>query len=306
MKNILKIILCMLILVSFYCNKDDFTPVDKFESNVIVHAVLDLRKNIQFVKIQQSFYNLTSNQNEKILKNLNAKLIESSGKFYLLRDTIINGLSDYSVLYNKDIVLKPGGYTLIINSDNFPTVWGTVNIPQEQQIGISYHTDRIGIDLLPNLATKGFTYRFYIHYTINQGGTLVNGTDEIPYQINDATDESSIIYFRGFVQKKGFYSHDSISVLNKCLKYALKKIEKKANSQTFTYDSCSVVIDNLDWNLFDYLQSINGFNDPYSIRLDVTAFSNIIGGYGVFGAIRSDTMNIPHFNILAPTRSRTK
>ena len=45
----------------------------------------------------------------------------------------------------------------------------------------------------------------------------------------------------------------------------------------------------LDWNLTYYMQSVKGYDDPYTVRLDKPDWTNIVNGYGVFGAIRLDS-----------------
>jgi hypothetical protein len=57
----------------------------------------------------------------------------------------------------------------------------------------------------------------------------------------------------------------------------------------------------IDDNLYNYLSTVNGFNDPISVRLDIPNYTNIQNGHGIFGAIIKDslTQNIPNVVVKA-------
>ena len=48
----------------------------------------------------------------------------------------------------------------------------------------------------------------------------------------------------------------------------------------------------LDDNLYNYYLLVQGFNDPYSVRLDRPFFSNVTDGYGIFGSITADSNQV--------------
>ena len=49
-------------------------------------------------------------------------------------------------------------------------------------------------------------------------------------------------------------------------------------------------------NVYNYYNTVNEFRDPVSVRLDEPDYSNVSGGWGMFGAYTLDslTYTLPH------------
>ncbi|MGE5499617.1 MAG: hypothetical protein ACM3Q2_16180 [Syntrophothermus sp.] len=58
-----------------------------------------------------------------------------------------------------------------------------------------------------------------------------------------------------------------------------------AVKKKITVISCTLSVSEFDRNLSSYYASTNGYMDSYSIRLDENIFSNVNGGYGLFGIV---------------------
>jgi hypothetical protein len=58
----------------------------------------------------------------------------------------------------------------------------------------------------------------------------------------------------------------------------------------FRLTSATFILTQVEANLYNYYSLANGFLDPYSVREDQPDFSNIVGGFGVFGAIVEDSV----------------
>jgi hypothetical protein len=58
----------------------------------------------------------------------------------------------------------------------------------------------------------------------------------------------------------------------------------------FSLISATFILTQVETNLYSYYNVANGFRDAYSIREDQPDFSNIVGGFGMFGAMVEDSM----------------
>ena len=52
------------------------------------------------------------------------------------------------------------------------------------------------------------------------------------------------------------------------------------------------VLTQVDRDLYAYSKTVNGFEDPFSIRTDLPDYTNISGGHGIFGAMVDDSVTV--------------
>jgi hypothetical protein len=289
--NILIILGCIAI-TCFNCKNDDFSPYGEFQKKIIMSGVLDSRSKNQFVKVQHTYLSLNSNPDDtskSVIKNLKV-YISTGNKDILLKDTLIMGLVNYKVFYTNELIPERGSiYTLRAESSDFPTAQSTVKIPAVQYIDI--YTDELYIHMIFGAAnTKGYLYGLFLDYEVVETNKTTKYTIEIPlssYSNPDNIDEI-IQEFPELTKDRGAkYPLTSLtsSLISIAPTTPNKKIKiKKAYGIVYSFDE----------NLYNYILSVGGFNDPYSVRLDEPFYSNIRNGYGLFGSIVADTQK---FNI---------
>jgi hypothetical protein len=56
--------------------------------------------------------------------------------------------------------------------------------------------------------------------------------------------------------------------------------------------TATYILTQVEPNLYMYYNLANGFQDEFSIRTDQPDYSNIQGGFGVFGAMTVDTVRV--------------
>jgi hypothetical protein len=274
-------------MVIFGCNKDDFSPLGDFQNKLVVNCILDSRSNKQFVKIQNSFlanYEQSQNAN-KLPKNIIVKL-SSGGENFYFKDTAISSINNYQVMYLPNLILNRGSdYTITTQADGYPTVSSTIKIPSISNVDVSfrYTANEILVQVNNNKA-KGFSFYLFFDYEVieNDKKTMISAA--VPYLILQNTDNSSEEY----LTYSSLTKSNSASFSFDNLLYVLTKIKPKTGQQIKIYWGKAIAY-SLEENLYNYYMSVNGFNDPYSIRLDQPFYANINQGYGIFGSIVVDS-----------------
>ncbi len=69
----------------------------------------------------------------------------------------------------------------------------------------------------------------------------------------------------------------------------LKQQIERPYGSSFRLTTATFVLTQVDQNLFNYYNTVNGYQDLYTIRLDQPDFTNINRGVGVFGAMFDDS-----------------
>ena len=71
--------------------------------------------------------------------------------------------------------------------------------------------------------------------------------------------------------------------------YALNQVRLRHQNDQLKFRSVLFVMTQVEPNLYNYYNIVNGFQDPNSIRTDHPDYTNIQGGIGVFGAMTHDS-----------------
>jgi hypothetical protein len=293
----MRIFVILIILITFFCGckKDDFNPVVGFEDKLVVFAVFNTWGSGQYIRIQKTFYDINTPDNQKAIKGSRIEVLENNGKVYVFKDTAVSTFNNYSTYYNKDLLPRPGStYTMIIYNDNYPITYGTVMIPYGIGAGVTYKKDSVTFSLVSPSNSYSADYHMYIIYSQKSGAQWYTQKREVPIIVEISSDgkDTSEIFPSGVV---GETSDDAkISYPFNNFYYTLRKIKDIAGSDSVKDFRCWFYIYSMDANLYNYLYK--GSNVKYSVRLDQPDWSNIINGNGVFGAVTSLTyalQNIP-------------
>jgi hypothetical protein len=287
--------LAIFLLLQVGCNHSDFSPMGEFQNKLVVSCVLDNRSNILFAKVQNTFL-LENSQNlssKKLLKNIKLTLSESNNSYNFL-DTLIPSLNNYDVFYIPGFIPKRGQqYILTTSADGYSPVNSVIKVPADSYISVafSYTLNEITTQISSNKA-KGFSFHMYIEYEIIQNNTSRKSRVEVPLVISGSSSDVITYSNLGTANSRTIPFDNFI--------YALTSISPGMD-QKIKVNKGYVLIYSLEENMYNYYVSVNGFNDPYSIRLDQPFYSNISQGYGLFGSVVLDSARyvIP-FGFLEP------
>jgi hypothetical protein len=269
------------------CKNDEFSPYGELQKKLIMSSVLDTRSKRQYVKIQQTYMNTFSNIPDSLKSNIqNLKVyISSNNKTFILKDTVINGLINYRVFFTDEIIPERGSiYTISAESSDFPTAQSSVKIPAEQFIDI-YADEKYIHVLFGTSNTKGYLYAFYLDYEVVESNQSRKYTIEVPLQSYTDPDNPDVEINEYPVLTKDRGAQYPFTSLTG----ALISIAPLTAGQKIKIKKAYVIVYSFEENLYNYILSVHGFDDPYSVRLDQPFYSNINAGYGLFGAITADT-----------------
>ena len=285
--------LLFILLLSFGCD-DTFSPHGDYEKKVAVFSVLDNRFENQIIKLQSSFEFQNSNLEEKRISNLSATISDGLNVYQYYDTAIVSEKHTY--LVSKNFTLRRGiEYTLNIKGDDVPEINSKVKVPESQYISVNYIDEKVQISHSRGSNVKGFLVKYYINFVIAENNVVLNEQSiEIPVDIIE-TENGNRVNIYPSLSRNINHNYNIGYISLELSKYA----PPPDSDQKLLIKNCTVVLFSLDDNLYNYLSTINGFNDPISVRLDIPNYTNIQSGYGIFGAIAKDsiTPSIPSYVI---------
>lgn len=288
-----KKIIKFLVLIFFVTGcSDDFNIVQDYKEQLAVFLVLDNRVDKQIIKIQKLQNNVGLDNNYKLLSNLSVRLIDTYGVSHFFKDTVIDGVNNFNVLYLDSLELKEGTYSLFVNDGNKLYAWSNATVRGQQVIYVSSDREFYKINVSKSASSRGFVAKSYLLFDYAINGKLVSNQMEIPSQYSINGNDTIEIY--PSIEKSDISENKSSEtyIAFDAISYTKKKIMNRYNIGSSNIKKIRIYAFSYDWNLYEYITSYRGYSDPYSVRLDRPNYTNIIFGNGVFGAIRVDSVEI--------------
>lgn len=287
-----KIVSILFIILFFTSCNDDFDIVKDYHEQLVVFLVLDNRADKQIIKIQKLQNDVGLSDNNKVLKDLSVRLIDTYGVAHYFKDTVLNGVNNFNVLFVDSLDLKEGTYSLFVNSGNKLYAWSNVTVRAPQLIYVSSFNEYYKINISKSASSRGVLVKSFVCFDRVDNGITTSDMMEIPSKFSVNGTDTTEIY--PAVEKSDYSENKSIEVLigYNAIVYTKQKIINRYHIESKDIKKIKIFSFSYDWNLYEYIMSYKGYSDPYSVRLDKPNYSNIIFGNGVFGAIRVDSTEI--------------
>ena len=287
-----KIVSILFIILFFTSCNDDFDIVKDYHEQLVVFLVLDNRADKQIIKIQKLQNDVGLNDNNKVLKDLSVRLIDTYGVAHYFKDTVLNGVNNFNVLFVDSLDLKEGTYSLFVNSGNKLYAWSNVTVRAPQLIYVSSFNEYYKINISESASSGGVLVISFVCCDRVDNGITTSDMMEIPSKFSVNGTDTTEIY--PAVEKSDYSENKSIEVIigYNAIVYTKQKIINRYHIESKDIKKIKIFSFSYDWNLYEYIMSYKGYSDPYSVRLDRPNYSNIIFGNGVFGAIRVDSTEI--------------
>ncbi|HQJ74252.1 MAG TPA: hypothetical protein PKW14_01565 [Bacteroidota bacterium] len=287
-----KIVSILFIILFFTSCNDDFDIVKDYHEQLVVFLVLDNRADKQIIKIQKLQNDVGLNDNNKVLKDLSVRLIDTYGVAHYFKDTVLNGVNNFNVLFVDSLDLKEGTYSLFVNSGNKLYAWSNVTVRAPQLIYVSSFNEYYKINISKSASSRGVLVKSFVCFDRVDNGITTSDMMEIPSKFSVNGTDTTEIY--PAVEKSDYSENKSIEVIigYNAIVYTKQKIINRYHIESKDIKKIKIFSFSYDWNLYEYIMSYKGYSDPYSVRLDRPNYSNIIFGNGVFGAIRVDSTEI--------------
>ena len=284
--------------------ENNFNPIGSYQKQLVVYGILSNRSDSQFVRVYTTYNLYAEPASDAGVRGARVTMTVDSTTYSFTETTIPR---DDTTRYSSAIVaylkfpwnLRTGKtYSITVSSDQ-GTATAKVSVPGNGYIynytpGV-LEAPRLAEDDIPvtiGLApqTLGYMLRMFINFETWSGedsAHTVHRRFEVPIVGDSLMTPGRIAYptllRRTFAGFDVIIPHDAYFGVYKMLIEAPYKKHFKLTSATF-------VLTQVESNLYNYYNVVNGFRDPYSIRMDQPDFTNIVGGVGLFGALVEDSL----------------
>lgn len=290
-----RIILIIITALTFYSCEEDFNPATEFREKYILNCIVrgDTALHIATLKknYEAEIFNPYSNKESDDIKNAYIR-IWAGDRVYTFRDTTISrqDTSRYTdpvyYYYCKEFIPQ-SGTTLTIRAElpDNRVLSGTTIVPNEISRDTSTgfmlpdkNNDYSSVGWISVDEKLYYIAKFKFFYKKYVGGGRYQFEKEVPMSYKTVNGKEVPVYSAMFKAPK-------VTLKNSYLDAMMREISaddfKKKDYQILG-GVFEVLI--LDANLSTYYSSTHDFSDGFSINLDESDYSNIKGGYGIFGS----------------------
>jgi len=294
-------------IVASGCN-GTFEPKGPYEQKLVVYSVLSNRADSLFARVYSSYnpsgHNPLDNTADTDLQGARVLVFNDSAS-YILGGVVIprTDKSRYTTNINGYLAQpfryqNATTYTLTVTS-TAGNASAKVTTPGPGLVEANNgfilkapekYAEDISAKVRLSSVTQGYLLRLYVEFDAVVGSQKVHIRTEVPKAIRSSAEVSTVYDYpilgrritdRILVYEIVYFALDAYKAFlqDQAAKYG----EIKLTSGTF-------ILTQVETNLYKYFNLANGFLDEFSIRSDLPDFSNISGGYGIFGAMRDDSV----------------
>jgi hypothetical protein len=296
------------------CN-EPFDPRSPLDQQLVVYSILSNDRDVQFVRVNSNYmpsgFDPNSYSGDNSVRDA-LVTISSSGGTLMLRDTTMarpdSTRYDYP-LYMYAITpftpVRGRAYQVFVQSPSLGTASGSTVVPGVASIKLADvsvpvlsdplklgKTEVAEYNVVFSSAARAYSTHLYIYYDVLKGSKWVEERTEVPYS-SSIWDTTYSLQWAQYADLVVCPDSGKVSVdyANGFLKNIITDIQSREYPDTHVIFKWIVfVVLQADQNLFGYYQSVRGYRDPHSIRLDQPQYSKIDGGVGVIGAYAVDTL----------------
>ncbi|MDH7515704.1 MAG: DUF4249 family protein [Bacteroidota bacterium] len=295
----ISILVLLLAFVSPSCD-NTFEPKGRYGERLVVFCVLDPSAPCQVVRLESTYdaegTNPTQPHNVRVIDEAVVR-IQTDRKVYTFTDTVVdagNG-SMKTIWVSRDLKPEEGRiYTLTVSVPGYQPVTAETQVPSKPYLDLippSLSKGKGTVELAAAAISavappKGFYFRLYVVGDKTVEGKKVPVRMEVPLRVDGVTGDT--IYTKPSRDSRRSFSLDIIAAM----KSRLEDHEFATNIRLLGVGY------SIETHLYNYFQTVRGFDDPVSVRQDRPDVTNIAGGVGVFGALMPDSLNRSYVSIL--------
>ncbi len=280
------------LLITFTSCEEDFNPKTEFKQKYVLNCIIRGDTSFQTATVLQSYpheeINSSYNYPRTFVKAEEVKLWVENRKVYFFRDTI-HIIEDSQFIYyyidNFEIV---AGDSLKLRAvmPNGEVLWAWTRMPNSSDWNIAGSDSIIPVVGKPNFIFSWFEdnynswylLKLFITYRKESDPENVRKTEDVPIKIKNDDNKISPEF-------PGPFRSGRIVFHNEGLIYAMEKISQNdPNKSNYIIYGAKIELLVFDRNLSIYYSNSKGYLDDYTIRVDQTDFTNINGGFGIFGS----------------------
>jgi hypothetical protein len=312
----ISLIFAVIALFSLAC-ENSFTPKGPYQDKMVVYAVLSAENDTQYVRLYTTYnpsgFDPYANTAENDVSGAVITVSQASSATGF-RDTVVarydksrytNDIGAYVAYPFRAI---PGtSYNLNVVSPTYGTITASLSVPDRGRLYVNNRyvlkgggdkNEDLAVFVWIRYATRGYLVRYYLNYDVLHAGVWVNHQAEVPSGVL-VIDNNTRIYSYPRLQRRTTTPASVIKEEQEVVYFSRTAYELKQydlgvqyKPESIRFNGAWFVLTQVEANLYNYYNVSNAFQDQHSIRTDVPNWTNINGGYGVFGAQVSDSTYI--------------
>ncbi|HTY37464.1 MAG TPA: DUF4249 family protein [Bacteroidota bacterium] len=289
---------------------ESFNPKAPFQKEMIVYSILSNTRDTQYVRVGTNYdvsgFDPGENHSDNAVQNAIVAL-SGANTAVIFKETFLprGDTSRYQTPITAYMASpfrpKHGStYALSVASQQLGSAAASVTMPDTAMLSFglgTYWLDNPDIDDPKNIIyvtaaltshTKGYWTQMFVDYLVLEGNEYKEHRIEVP---NFVVLDTLGVWIASYpVLERLIISQTSAPYsVRAYVKVLLKVLRENPDKQVVFYRVVARVVQ-CEQNLYDYYNTVNGFRDPISIRLDEPDFSNVVGAKGLFGAMAVDSL----------------
>jgi Domain of unknown function (DUF4249) len=279
--------------------EENFSPKTNFVQKYALNCVVRGDTSFQAASISMSYdvsgYDPNTNHNDPFLSGAQIRIWDGKNNVYFFRDSSVvradttrydtpfhfyylDGFQPKALDSLEILAILPDGkqlhaYTRVPQAVEF-SLDSTMSDKLVPVSGKSDFTE----SWLANINTGWYLPRLSLYYRKLINGTEVSMNKEIPLKYETVNGKLEAQYPKPA-------RLNNITYQDQYLDSVMVQISIGDQNKSH-YRIMAAILDIIvfDDNLSKYYSSMNGYYDDYTVRVDVSDYSNIIGGFGIFGS----------------------
>jgi hypothetical protein len=297
--------------------ENSFNPKGPYADHMVVYSILSAQSDTQYVRLYTTYnpsgYNPLEDTIDNVVRGALVSVSEG-GTTAKYRDTVITRFDksrykdDLGVYVAFPFHVLPGkSYNLSIASAKYGTVTASLAVPDRGKVevinryvlkGQGDRNEDLAVIGWLRYDARGFLIRYYLAYEVLEGSTWMSRWTEMPSSVSIWMDTTKK-YEYPRLQRRTVPPVDRVKEMSELVHMSRNAYELKSSEVRSQYSADRIrikgvwfVLTQVEQNLYTYYAIANAFQDEHSIRLDMPDWTNIQGGYGVFGGFVEDSLYV--------------
>lgn len=298
--------------------EEQFSPTASGERPFVVFAVLSNATDEQIIRVHPT---LDPSTRAISLASIPGTIVNVKGPTadILYIDTTISYLTTTGVLdtvtaYRAAGFIPERGatYALVVetprgNANSSATIPGAADLQSSDyfvlQSPLDYPDYRtINVRITLSEVALGYLARLVVEFEVFENGGWTQKAEEVPQTILERDADLRIVRasYPKMVRRSLRELSEVYGFTNQSYVATLRHILATNSGTQVRFRRAVFVVTQAEPNFFNYYGTANGFQDPYSIRVDKPDYLNIDGALGVFGAFVNDSLSYSLPSDLSP------
>lgn len=299
-------------LMTVVACETSFNPKGEYTEQLIVYSILSTRSDIQFVRVYTTYnpsgFDPYEHTSDTPIRDAQIEISTGSTK-YQFRDTTIErydtsryGANLPAYVASPFVVGRGKSYTLTVKVPSRRTVTSTVGVPDPAFISVSNpfvlkdpakFDEDIFVNMRISAITRGFIMRLLLDYKYRSNGKWISGRAEVPSAVQTSDGNASGFVYPRLTRRSSAAvgeGTETVSFSNFAYRSLLQDLLSEHTGTELKITGAVFILTQVENNLYNYFNIVNGFQDEFSIRTDQPDFSGFKGALGVFGAMADDSV----------------